>query len=306
MDLVAACRAFVSVGDHGSFTVGASVARIPQSVASRRVAALERHLGGQLFDRTSRSVTLTPFGRDMLHSARRIVDLAEAMEHDAERARLRPFRLAVPAVCAPRSLAGLVVEARRHELRLELRRAEPAERARLRQSFEVRAALVCVPSDEAAWRVPLGLASGTDPGVEVVRLETLRAPRADRRTRRRRVWISPEDDVPHVRDPLTRLRDAVGLQPAQVTVSASMVDATAEALAGSDLMLCSPAEARELGLHWRPLGDLRPVRGYQVIAGVREDAERLRGVLRAAIGRCLGAEEQVPEDRPVHGWREPA
>ncbi|GGM40351.1 LysR family transcriptional regulator [Micromonospora sonchi] len=257
MDLVAACRAFVSVGDHGSFTVGASVARIPQSVASRRVAALERHLGGQLFDRTSRSVTLTPFGRDMLHSARRIVDLAEAMEHDAERARLRPFRLAVPP-------------------------------------------------DEAAWRVPLGLGSGTDPGVKVVHLETLRAPRADRRTRRRRVWISPEDDVPHVRDPLTRLRDAVGLQPAQVTVSASMVDATAEALAGSDLMLCSPAEARELGLHWRPLGELRPVRGYQVTAGVREDAERLGGVLRAAIGRCLGVEEQVPGDRPVHGWRDSA
>ncbi|BCJ62978.1 LysR family transcriptional regulator [Micromonospora endophytica] len=128
MDLVAACRAFVSVGEHGSFTVGASVARIPQSVASRRVAALEQHLGGRLFDRTSRSVTLTPFGRDMLHSARRIVDLAEAMEHDAERARLRPFRLAVPAACAPRSLAGLVVEARRHELNLELRRAEPSRR----------------------------------------------------------------------------------------------------------------------------------------------------------------------------------
>ncbi|MBQ1028205.1 LysR family transcriptional regulator [Micromonospora sp. C95] len=291
MDLVAACRAFVSVGTHGSFTVGASVARIPQSVASRRVAALERHLGGQLFDRTSRSVTLTTFGRDMLASARRIVELAEAMEHDAERARLRPFRLAVPAVCAPRSLARLVVEARRHDLNLELRRGEPAERARLRQSHEVRAALICVPPDEAAWRVPLGLAGGTDPGVEVVRLETLRTPRANRRTRRRRVWISPEDDVPHVRDPLTRLRDAVGLQPTQVAVAASVVDAAAEALAGTDLVLCSPAEARELGLHWRPIGELRPVRGYQATAGVREDAERLRGALGPAVARCLGVPE---------------
>ncbi|WBB51331.1 LysR family transcriptional regulator [Verrucosispora sp. WMMA2044] len=291
MDLVAACRAFVSVGTHGSFTIGASVARIPQSVASRRVAALERHLGGRLFDRTSRSVTLTPFGRDMLASARRIVDLAEAMEHDAERARLRPFRLAVPAICAPRSLARLVVEARRHDLHLELHRGEPAERARLRQRHEVRAALVCVPADEAAWRVPLGLAGGTDPGVELVRLETLRPSRADRRGRRRRVWIAPEDDVPHVRDPLTRLRDAVGLQPTQVAVAASVVDAAAEALAGSDLVLCSPFEADELGLHWRPLGEPRPVRGYQVTAGLREDAERLRGALGAAVGRCLGVPE---------------
>ncbi|GIJ09535.1 LysR family transcriptional regulator [Micromonospora andamanensis] len=291
MDLVAACRAFVSVGSHGSFTVGAAVARIPQSVASRRVAALERHLGGRLFDRTSRSVTLTPFGRDMLASARRIVDLAEAMEHDAERARLRPFRLAVPEVCAPRSLARLVVEARRHDLNLELRRGEPAERARLRQQLEVRAALVCVPPDEAAWRVPLGLAGGADPGVETLRLETLRTPRADRRARRRRVWISPEDDVPHVRDPMTRLRDAVGLRPTQVAVAVSVVDAAADALAGSDLVLCSPAEAQELGLHWRPLAEPRPVRGYQVAAGAREDAERLRGELGAAVARCLGVPE---------------
>ncbi|MFV2103206.1 LysR family transcriptional regulator [Micromonospora sp. LOL_024] len=301
MDLVAACRAFVSVGTHGSFTIGAAVARIPQSVASRRVAALERHLAGRLFDRTSRSVTLTPFGRDMLASARRIVDLADAMEHDAERARLRPFRLAVPAVCAPRSLARLMVEARRHELNLELRRAEPAERARLRQHLETRAALLCVPPDEAEWRVPLGLAGGTDPGVEVLRLETLRVSRADRRNRRRRVWISPEDDVPHVRDPLTRLRDAVGLQPAQVAVATSIIDAAAEALTGTDLVLCSPAESRELGLRWRPLGDLRLVRGYQVSADAREDAERLRGALGVAIGRCLGAADDAPGDRSFEG-----
>ncbi len=227
---MAACRAFVSVGTHGSFTIGASVARIPQSVASRRVAALERHLGGRLFDRTSRSVTLTPFGRDMLASARRIVDLAEAMEHDAERARLRPFRLAVPAICAPGRWLGCPAA----------RAPRGAGRAGLRTGGRGRVAGAA------------GSRGGTDPGVELVRLETLRPSRADRRGRRRRVWIAPEDDVPHVRDPLTRLRDAVGLQPTQVAVAASVVDAAAEALAGSDLVLCSPVEADELGLHWRP------------------------------------------------------
>ncbi len=59
---------------------------------------------------------------------------------------------------------------------------EPAERARLRERHEVR---VCVPADEAAWRVPLGLAGGTDPGVELVRLETLRPSRAGSGSRRR-------------------------------------------------------------------------------------------------------------------------
>src|SRR5690349_2143316 len=129
VDMVRACEAFVAVSGHGSFTVGAAAAGMPQSVASRRIAALEEHFGAKLFDRSSRNVTLTPFGRDMLSPARRLVELVEAMEHDAERAKRRPFRLAVPAVAAPRRLAGLVAEARRRHLNLDLHTADPGGRA---------------------------------------------------------------------------------------------------------------------------------------------------------------------------------
>lgn len=288
MNLVEACKAFVAVSGHGSFTVGAAAARIPQSVASRRVAALEEHFGARLFTRTSRSVTLTPFGREMLPSARRLVDLAEAMAHDAERAKLRPFRLAVPAVCAPRPLARLVADARRHDLDLDPHPAGPAERAELVRDRDVRAALVAVPPDEGSWRVPLGLAGRADPGAASVYVETLRVGRAERTSRRRRVWLQPEDDVPHVRDRVTRLRDAVGLQPSQVAVSPSLVAAAADVLGSSDLLLCSPGQADDLGLHWRPVGELDLARGYDIAAGVREDAERVRDLPHAAIGRCLG------------------
>ncbi|AUH44395.1 hypothetical protein CXR04_33090 [Streptomyces sp. CMB-StM0423] len=44
MDLVGACRAFVSVGTRESFTVGAAAAGLSQPVVSRRIAALENHL----------------------------------------------------------------------------------------------------------------------------------------------------------------------------------------------------------------------------------------------------------------------
>lgn len=287
--MVEACKAFVAVSGHGSFTVGAAAARIPQSVASRRVAALERHFGARLFTRTSRSVALTPFGREMLPSARRLVDLAEAMEHDAERAKLRPFRLAVPEVCAPRPLARLVSDARRHDLELDPRPAGPVERAELVRTLDVRAALVAVPPDEGAWRVPLGLAGHADPGaISAVYVETLRAGRAERTTRRRRIRLQPEDDVPHVRDRLTRLCDAVGLQPSQVVVAASLVAATADVLASTDLLLCSPGQADELGLHWRPVGELDLARGYAVTAGSREDGRRIRDLPPAVIGHCLG------------------
>ncbi|MFK3983370.1 LysR family transcriptional regulator [Micromonospora sp. NPDC050397] len=288
MDVVRACEAFVAVSGYGSFTVGAAAARIPQSVASRRIAALEQHFGAKLFERSSRSVLLTPFGRDMLPSARRLVELAEAMEHDAERAKLRPFRLAVPVVCAARPLALLVAEARRHDLHLEPQPAGPGERAELARALEVRAALVAAPPTGSTWRVPLGLAGRDDTGTSAVYLETLRAGRADRATRRRRAWIQPEDDVPHVRDRLTRLADAVGLQPAQVTVSTALVDAAAQVLDSTDLLLCSPDQADDLGLHWRPIGELDLARGYDVAASSGEDAHRIRTLLSAAIGRCLG------------------
>ncbi|WP_367128804.1 LysR family transcriptional regulator [Saccharothrix sp. HUAS TT1] len=292
MDVVEACKAFVAVSGHGSFTAGAAAARIPQSVASRRIAALEEHFGARLFTRSSRSVALTPFGREMLPSARRLVDLAEAMEHDAERAKLRPFRIAVPAVCAPRPLARLVADARRHDLDLDPHPAGPGERAELARTLEVRAALVAVPADDGLWRVPLGLAGRDDPGaVSAVYLETLRAGRAERHHRRRRVQVQPEDDVPHVRDRVTRLRDAVGLQPAQVVVATSLVAATADVLGSTDLLLCPPDQAAELGLHWRPLGELDLARGYDVTAGQREDARRVRALPHAAIGRCLGVPE---------------
>ncbi|MFI7276926.1 LysR family transcriptional regulator [Streptomyces sp. NPDC049879] len=150
MDLVAACRAFVSVSERGSFTVGAAAARMAQSVASRRVAALERHLGGRLLDRSPRAATLTPFGRGVLPSARRLVELADRLEREARAAGRRPLRLAVPAGSSTGALARLIAEAHGHGVTLDPRPASPAERARLVASGEVHAALLAVPSADAA------------------------------------------------------------------------------------------------------------------------------------------------------------
>ncbi|HEY6417331.1 MAG TPA: LysR family transcriptional regulator [Acidimicrobiales bacterium] len=289
MDLAGACRAFVYVSDRGSFTLGAAAARIPQPVASRRVAALEKHLGARLFDRSSRRATLTRFGRDMLPSARRLVDLAEAIEYDAQRARQAPFALAVPDTCPTRELALLTAQSRREGLRLDPRPAPPGGRAQLLRSREVRAAVTCVPPEEGTWIVPLGLAGTVEPRVSVIYVETLRVGRADPPSSARRVWIQPEDDVPHVRDPLTRIGAAVGLRPTQVAVASSLASATAEALGSADLLLCSQRQARDQGLHWRPTGEVHLARGYDVAADDAEDADRVREALWEPLARCLGA-----------------
>ncbi|MFP3986063.1 LysR family transcriptional regulator [Streptomyces sp. E11-3] len=286
MDLVGACRAFVSVSERGSFTVGAAAARMSQSVASRRIAALEERFGAQLLERTSRRVVLTPFGQDLLPAARQLTQAADVLLHEAEAAKRGPWRLAVPGICSMAGRARLVAEARGHGVTLQLHVAAPAQRRDLLSSQQVRAAVLAVPVDQATWSVPLGLAGTQEPGVKRVYLESLRNGRASPGPPRR-VWIQPEDDVPHIRNPLTRLRDAVGLQPAQLVVAADLPTAAAEVLCTRDLLLCSAAQAEELALDWRPIGEAELSRGFAFAAALDADPQAVRACLGDAIGPCL-------------------
>ncbi|MFJ4687560.1 LysR family transcriptional regulator [Streptomyces sp. NPDC088789] len=296
MDLLGACRAFVHVSEYGSFTAGAAAARMAQSVASRRVAALERHFGERLLTRSSRTVTLTAFGRDVLPLARQLVELGDRLEHEAEAARRHPLRLAVPVDCPTGALARLIADAQQAGLPLSPHPAAPADRADLVRSRQARAALLAVPPDGAHWTTPLGLAvTATTPGTGPIYLDTLRPTRTDGNRRPRRVWLQPEDDVPHVRDRLTRLRDALGLRPAQLAAAPDLPSAAAEVLRGTgDAVLCSRRQAENLSLHWREIGELNPglARGYALVAAEDTDAgttERIMDACGNAIADCLDA-----------------
>ena len=299
VDLVNACRVFVQVGEHGSFTLGASAARVPQSVASRRVAALEQHFGQPLFDRSARRAVLTAFGQDMLAPARRLVELAEALDVHAQEAKLRPLTLAVPETCDVGHLARLDAAARNAGLVLDIRGAGPAERAELLRTRSVRASIEAVPPADATWTVPLGLASssGTDDAVGPVRLSSLCPSRAE--TAFRRIWIQPEDDVPHVRGVLQHAGHRAALLPAQITVAASLVAAAGEALRSGGLLLCSARQADDLGLAWRPIAGTAVSRGYVVSAVTGDDAARVRDVLGSRVARALGAAQDMEGEASV-------
>jgi DNA-binding transcriptional LysR family regulator len=295
MDLVASCRAFVAVSRHGSFTVGAQAAGIPQSVASRRIAALERHLGGRLLDRAARTVTLTPFGADLLPAARSLVTLAETLEHDAARARRRPYRLSMPPSCTPTALARLVAAARTHDLHLSISStpspsSAPSSTAASSSmtasstltSHSADAAVVAIAPDQATWHIPLGLAGRSPTAPPVLHVESLRVRRSD--TPRRSIWIQPDDGVPHIYDKLTKLAAAVGLRPAQITLALTQVEAAAEALSTDDLLLCSRPQSDTLGLHWRPIGELTLTRAYDLTS----DVHNLRTLLHTELADALG------------------
>jgi len=287
VDLVGACSVFVHVTERGSFTDGAAAARVPQSVASRRVAALEEHFGERLFDRTGRRPSLTAFGRDMLPAARRLVHLADDLQQDAEQARLRPLTLAVPQVCGTRTLAALDAAATRQGSPVKFREAPPAERLAMAQSGQVRAAITAVPPGDAVWTVPLGVAGRDGAATVGFRLASLRPSRSAAGLRR--LWLQPEDDVPHVRDAAERAGHRAGLLPAQVAVAVSLTSAVSAALRTSDLLLCSRMQADALDLRWRPTREPVLARGYAVQAALPADTQRVTGRLAPQVAACLGA-----------------
>ena len=74
-----ALRLFVSVVEENSISKGGARLSIPQSSASRMIAALEAGLGAKLLQRSTRSLHLTEAGALYFERARQIVtDLDEA------------------------------------------------------------------------------------------------------------------------------------------------------------------------------------------------------------------------------------
>jgi DNA-binding transcriptional LysR family regulator len=63
-------KTFLSVADEGSLSAAARALGQTQPTVSRQIAALENSLGVTLFERTGRSVELTPFGAELLDHVR--------------------------------------------------------------------------------------------------------------------------------------------------------------------------------------------------------------------------------------------
>lgn len=78
-------RCFVTVGEELHFGHAANRLNMTQPPLSRQIQMLEYALSVQLFQRTSRSVQLTPAGQSFLAHARRILALAENAASAAQR-----------------------------------------------------------------------------------------------------------------------------------------------------------------------------------------------------------------------------
>jgi LysR family carnitine catabolism transcriptional activator len=66
-------ESIVAIADNGSFSAAAEQLHVSQPALSRTVRLAEESLGARVFDRDTRSVSLTPAGMELLPIARRVV-----------------------------------------------------------------------------------------------------------------------------------------------------------------------------------------------------------------------------------------
>ncbi len=118
-------RAFLAVAEELHFGRAAERLHIAQPPLSRTIKALERELGTRLFDRNTRSVTLTPSGQALLGPAREVLEAVRRTAvavRSADAGEVGLVRIAFAGVSTHRLVAALAraVGSSRPGIQLEL------------------------------------------------------------------------------------------------------------------------------------------------------------------------------------------
>ena len=102
-------RTFVAVADTASFTAAAQLVARTQSAVSLQIKRLEEIVGQRVFERTSRSIALTPAGEKLLKYARLILDLNdESVRSIAEPPVTGVIRLGITEYFVPTELPRIL------------------------------------------------------------------------------------------------------------------------------------------------------------------------------------------------------
>lgn len=83
MDRLHEIEVFVAVADAGSFAKAGGRMRLSPPAITRAISALEDRLGARVFNRTTRSLTITEVGQRFLENARRILSDLDTAEKEA-------------------------------------------------------------------------------------------------------------------------------------------------------------------------------------------------------------------------------
>ncbi len=106
-------REFVTVAHHLSFSDAARELHVAQPTLSGHIAALEKELGADLFERVGSGVLLTPAGRRCVRDAHEILGALADMRQHARKLRNASFtKITVQTHASNRYLQGILIEAK--------------------------------------------------------------------------------------------------------------------------------------------------------------------------------------------------
>ncbi|MGT2516197.1 LysR family transcriptional regulator (plasmid) [Sphingomonas panni] len=163
----------VTIADTGSFALAARAAHVSQQTMSQQVRALEARLNVQLFERSATGAVLTPVGRSIVATARRM--LADARDivtlaAGAAQGLSGTVRLGTTPTLGPYLLSSIIADLHRlaPSLRLHVREGIPEEQLRELSRGELDVLLGPLPmagdelTVEPLFREPLQLVAALD------------------------------------------------------------------------------------------------------------------------------------------------
>jgi len=132
MDLFEAMQVFVRVVERGSFSAVARELNLGQPAVSKQIRALEQHLGGALFARSTRHLALTDQGQHFYAESKDILaslDAARLGFANGQEQIAGPLRVTAPVSFGRLCIAPLMGQflARHPQVRLDLRLSDQNE-----------------------------------------------------------------------------------------------------------------------------------------------------------------------------------
>ncbi len=153
-------RYFIAVAEELSFRRAAEKLHMAQPPLSAQIKGLEQELGVRLFERTTRSVALTPAGRVFLEEAHQVLEAsvrAEQRARDAEHGLAGTLRVGLIAPMANASVAAILRRFRQAfpQVQLSLFDLTSLEQLRRLRAREIDAGLLRPPVEfpELQWKV---------------------------------------------------------------------------------------------------------------------------------------------------------
>lgn len=146
-------RYFVAIAETLHFGKAAERCFVSQPTLSGQIRKLEESLGVTLFERTSKSVTITPIGTSLLAHARRTLEEADALTEAARTHRdplADPLRLGALPTISPYLMPLILRPLREHHPQLRLVLSEELTQQLLERldKHEIDAALIATPVDD--------------------------------------------------------------------------------------------------------------------------------------------------------------